>query len=48
VEISEVQVFDGGGRRPARDGDELDFAGFAFFGDPDGNSWAVQQMPAGR
>ncbi len=48
VDISEVQVFDEGSRRPAEDGDELDFAGFAFFGDPDGNGWAIQQMPAGR
>jgi len=48
VDISEVRVFDGGSQRAVRDGDDLDFAGFAFFSDPDGNSWAVQQMPAGR
>ena len=47
VSASEVQVFEGSGPRPrpARDDDELDFAGFAFFEDPDGNGWAVQQMP---
>lgn len=44
VEASEVQVFDSGGRRAAREGDDLDYAGFAFFDDPDGNSWAVQQI----
>jgi len=48
VDISEVRVFDGGSPRPVREDDDLDFAGFAFFSDPDGNSWAVQQMPAGR
>jgi catechol 2,3-dioxygenase-like lactoylglutathione lyase family enzyme len=45
VEIGEVQMFEGGGPRPARDDDNLDMAGFAFFKDPDGNAWAVQQMP---
>jgi catechol 2,3-dioxygenase-like lactoylglutathione lyase family enzyme len=48
LDITEVQVFDEGTRRPVQEGDELDFAGFAFFDDPDGNSWAIQQMPAGR
>ena len=45
VPAGEVQVFEGSGPRPARDDDELDFAGFIFFEDPDGNAWAVQQMP---
>jgi catechol 2,3-dioxygenase-like lactoylglutathione lyase family enzyme len=45
VEASDVQVFEGGGPRPARIDDELDYAGFVFFEDPDGNAWAVQQMP---
>ena len=45
VEASGVQVFEGGGPRPARVDDELDYAGFVFFEDPDGNAWAVQQMP---
>ena len=44
VEASEVQVFEDGPPRPARDDDELDHAGFVFFKDPDGNSWAVQQI----
>jgi len=46
VEPSEVGVFDEGSFRPAREGDDLDYSGFVFFRDPDGNSWAVQQMPA--
>ena len=45
VDISEVVVFEDGRQRPAREGDDLDIAGFCFFRDPDGNSWAVQQMP---
>lgn len=47
VEISEVQVYDrDGGLRPARDDDALDNVGFAFFADPDGNTWSLQQIDA--
>jgi catechol 2,3-dioxygenase-like lactoylglutathione lyase family enzyme len=46
VEISEVQVFAPEGLRPSREGDVLDNVGFAFFSDPDGNGWAVQQISA--
>ncbi len=47
VEISEVQVYDRDGTlRPARDGDALNNVGFAFFADPDGNTWALQQIDA--
>jgi catechol 2,3-dioxygenase-like lactoylglutathione lyase family enzyme len=45
VDVSEVQVFDNGNYRPAREGDKLDLVGCAFFSDPDGNSWTVQQIP---
>jgi catechol 2,3-dioxygenase-like lactoylglutathione lyase family enzyme len=45
VDVSEVRVYDRDGFRPARDDDrELDNVGFAFFDDPDGNGWAVQQI----
>ena len=44
VEVSEVQVFDSGSFRPSREGDALDNVGFAFFSDPDGNGWALQQI----
>jgi catechol 2,3-dioxygenase-like lactoylglutathione lyase family enzyme len=44
VEISEVQVYGPDGLRPMRDEDALDNVGFAFFSDPDGNGWAVQQI----
>jgi catechol 2,3-dioxygenase-like lactoylglutathione lyase family enzyme len=46
VEVSEIQVFAPEGPRPYRDGDDLNYAGFIFFNDPDGNSWAVQQITA--
>ena len=46
VEVSEIQVFDGGSPRPGREGDALDNVGFVFFKDPDGNGWAVQQISA--
>lgn len=49
VEIGEVQVYDrDGSRRPARDDDALNNVGFAFFADPDGNTWALQQIDARR
>ena len=47
VEASEVQVFDDGVYRPAREGESLDLVGCVFFGDPDGNRWCVQQIPGG-
>jgi catechol 2,3-dioxygenase-like lactoylglutathione lyase family enzyme len=47
VEISEVQVYDRDGTlRPARDDDALNNVGFAFFADPDGNTWSLQQIDA--
>jgi hypothetical protein len=46
VEVSGVQVLDGDTSRLTRGGEVLDNVGFVFFGDPDGNGWAVQQIPA--
>jgi catechol 2,3-dioxygenase-like lactoylglutathione lyase family enzyme len=48
VEVSEVQVFEDGSYRPSREGENLDLVGCAFFNDPDGNGWIVQQIPAKR
>jgi len=45
VEIGEIQVFDDGAYRPAREGESLDNVGCVFFSDPDGNRWCVQQIP---
>jgi len=44
VDISEVQVMSPSGQRPSRPDDDLNNVGFAFFSDPDGNGWAVQQI----
>jgi catechol 2,3-dioxygenase-like lactoylglutathione lyase family enzyme len=41
VEVSDVQVL---GENPAEVPDPLDNVGFVFSEDPDGNSWAVQQI----
>ncbi len=46
VEVGEIQVFDDGAYRPAREGESLDNVGCVFFEDPDGNRWTVQQIPA--
>ncbi|APU15527.1 MULTISPECIES: VOC family protein [Actinoalloteichus] len=44
VEISEVQVAGPEGFRSSTEDDALDNVGFAFFSDPDGNRWALQQI----
>jgi catechol 2,3-dioxygenase-like lactoylglutathione lyase family enzyme len=46
VEVGELQVFDDGSYRPAREGKGLDYVGCDFFSDLDGNRWCVQQLPA--
>ena len=43
VEVSEVEVM---GENPSPQADALDNVGFVFFGDQDGNRWAVQQISA--
>ena len=43
VEVGEIQVL---GESPTPQPDPLDNVGFLFFGDPDGNGWAVQQISA--
>lgn len=46
VDVGELQIFDQGAYRPAREGENLDNVGCVFFSDPDGNRWCVQQIPA--
>jgi catechol 2,3-dioxygenase-like lactoylglutathione lyase family enzyme len=48
LEISEIQSYDqqAGGFKPV-EGDLETFNAFAFFSDPDGNGWAIQQGPTG-
>lgn len=44
VEVSDVQAVDGDADKLRQGGPALDDVGFVFFADPDGNSWAVQQI----
>lgn len=46
VDVGELQIFDAGEYRSPRPGESLDMVGCAFFNDPDGNSWCVQQIPS--
>jgi catechol 2,3-dioxygenase-like lactoylglutathione lyase family enzyme len=46
VAVSAVTAIDGDEAKVARGGADLDNVGFVFFDDPDGNSWAVQQISA--
>jgi catechol 2,3-dioxygenase-like lactoylglutathione lyase family enzyme len=46
VEVGEFQVFDDGEYRSATEDENLDFVGFVFLDDPDGNRWCIQQIPA--
>jgi len=48
VDASEVQHFEGGGPVPGPDPDDRDYGSFVFFADPDGNTWAVQQVRSGE
>jgi hypothetical protein len=41
VPVSDIQVL---GQSPTPQPHPLDNVGFVFFDDPDGNSWAVQQI----
>jgi catechol 2,3-dioxygenase-like lactoylglutathione lyase family enzyme len=44
VDIGEVQHFEEGGMVPGPDPERRDYGSFLFFSDPDGNSWAVQEV----
>ena len=44
VEVGEIQVMGGPSPRPAEPEEDLNYIGFLFFKDPDGNGWAIQQI----
>jgi catechol 2,3-dioxygenase-like lactoylglutathione lyase family enzyme len=50
VEVSEVRHFDraAGEWKPGADPDHADYASFADFGDPDGNTWVLQEVRFGK
>ena len=43
VDVSEVQHFESGKWVPGPDLQRRDYSSFAFFSDPDGNRWVVQE-----
>jgi catechol 2,3-dioxygenase-like lactoylglutathione lyase family enzyme len=51
VEVSEVETFGGGEGQKVDDPEQAEFlsdkppVSYAYFKDPDGNSWALQQLP---
>ncbi|MEP6665494.1 MAG: glyoxalase superfamily protein [Nocardioidaceae bacterium] len=48
VQASDVQHFEGGGPVPGPDPEDRDYNSFVFFSDPDGNTWAVQQVKGSK
>jgi catechol 2,3-dioxygenase-like lactoylglutathione lyase family enzyme len=50
VEVSEVRHFDRerGEWQPGPDPEHNDYASFADFADPDGNTWVLQEVPVGK
>ena len=50
VEVSDVRHFDRdtGGWQPGPDPAHNDYASFADFADPDGNTWVLQEVPIGK
>ncbi|HEX4215592.1 MAG TPA: glyoxalase superfamily protein [Candidatus Dormibacteraeota bacterium] len=48
VEVGEIQHFVGGRPQPGPDPERADYGSFIFFADPDGNSWAVQEVRHGK
>jgi catechol 2,3-dioxygenase-like lactoylglutathione lyase family enzyme len=45
VEAGEIQHFVHGKPQPGPDPDRAKFNSFIFFADPDGNRWAIQEVP---
>ena len=48
VEASEIFHFEAGQQRPGTDPQRSDYGSFLSFGDPDGNSWVVQEVGWGK
>jgi catechol 2,3-dioxygenase-like lactoylglutathione lyase family enzyme len=46
VESSGIQHFEGTGPVPGPDPERRKYNSFVFFKDPDGNTWALQEVPA--
>lgn len=48
VEVSDIRHMGPGGWEPGVDPNHGDYASFADFADPDGNSWVLQEVPVGK
>ena len=46
VDVSEVRHMGPGGWKPGPDPERGDYASFADFKDPDGNTWILQEVPS--
>jgi catechol 2,3-dioxygenase-like lactoylglutathione lyase family enzyme len=44
MDVGDVEHFEAGIRMPGPDPERRDYGSFIFFNDPDGNSWAVQEV----
>jgi catechol 2,3-dioxygenase-like lactoylglutathione lyase family enzyme len=48
VEVSDIRHMGPGGWEPGPDPERRRYASFADFGDPDGNTWVLQEVPPGE
>lgn len=48
VDVSEVRHMEAGGWVPGPDPEHRDYASFADFSDPDGNTWVLQEVRHGK
>jgi catechol 2,3-dioxygenase-like lactoylglutathione lyase family enzyme len=46
VDVSPIQHFEGGQIVPGPDPERRDFGSYVFLSDPDGNTWAIQEVPS--
>jgi catechol 2,3-dioxygenase-like lactoylglutathione lyase family enzyme len=46
VEASAIQHFENGQPAPGPDPERRDFGSYIFLSDPDGNTWAIQEVPS--
>ena len=46
VDVSDIQHFENGQPTPGLDPERRDFGSYVFFSDPDGNTWALQEVPS--
>jgi catechol 2,3-dioxygenase-like lactoylglutathione lyase family enzyme len=46
ADVSPIQHFEDGQLAPGPDPDRRDFGSYVFFADPDGTTWAIQEVPS--